>query len=337
MLYSKLGVSKYCTDLKIKKCYETFVEKLHPVLDAEELQIINRTYSILSDPIQKQIYDSPFWLVKEYKYESKNDITDFKNLIAEFHHFSQKFQTFFIFATSCFRSIIEMQNIRHKKEIEGQKQESIKRKGQQQNITIQSCFLKVYLSDIYNCKKQQFDLIRKDIHGNNCLETISIPLSNFTSKHVFDNIGDEYYIDINKPHLGVMRNNIEVMLGIDNDSKFELFDVFNSYDLSYTYKISLFEYCFGCSIELDIFGKTVAVNYPGGSPKSVLLHNMGLPYTNDRNELSRGILYVFFELDLPQCVSFLQKKDKDDEKTKKEKELMFHLIEKYFKSTRTES
>lgn len=89
------------------------------------------------------------------------------------------------------------------------------------------------------------------------------------------------------------------------DVTFEIFDVLNMYDLSCSYKINLFEYLYGTSFTINVFGSKLKFAYNGGKISSVVRENMGLAFV-ENGEKKKGDLYLFLELELPENTDHLK-------------------------------
>lgn len=161
----------------------------------------------------------------------------------------------------------------------------------------------ICFQDIYDgkCFQKEIEVIRKNrtlFIFEPYLETVHIDFSNgWQSKYVFSERGDESLM-----YRG--RGDLIVHIQITCPMNVEVDTILSSYDVMYTRHTSLCEYytCanLACNVYLSNEHKEkneFSVRFEG-LDRCVVMHNMGLPFTDDKSQM-RGALYVYFKLDLP--------------------------------------
>lgn len=329
MLYSKLNISKNANSKDIKNSYNNLVLKYHPdkiqhlpknIQDNyyKILKEIKEAYKILSNSYEKQIYDN-LSMDNDYKYN-----------IEEFRQYVEKFSAFFIFATHLhklykyrceFLPKLNERNNQKNEETNYQEDTKIISENKcQNNIEI---YIQINLFEIYKSRTKNLNVVIELLNGKHKVETLFISLHTFQQLYVFNGLGNEY-LDDNK---NILRGDIYVNIVVEKDDFYEIFDVFQPYDLSCKVLITLPQYLYGLDIDLDVFGQLLPIKYEGGNPQMIQIHDLGLPFFDEEeNKNKRGCLYIFFDLQLPSDLSFLKYEDNTNEDLEKFKNYIF----KYF-------
>lgn len=265
-LYTILNVPRNATQDEIKKQFRVLALKHHPDKtgnkdDAETFKKIKDAYDILSDPVKRQIYDISFKSSSQSSNESLEE-TDWTDFI-------QKVMT--CMTTIYAQYMAEKTNVL--------------------NIT-----LNITLDDLYHkrIKKLVVNTVKRDGTPRNA--TLFISLLNYQEQYKFEGMGDDFKICLPG---GKTRGDVIVKLVIQKHDMFTIDTLLTPYDLHMEQKISLYEYMYGTSFEVDLFGSPLMIQYTSGM-KVKALENMGLPYYDeeDRQE-KRGVLYIFFDIVLP--------------------------------------
>lgn len=160
-------------------------------------------------------------------------------------------------------------------------------------------------------KKRELYIDHKDFSEN--VDNMSSVVLPVTMENIYHECIMIYYFEKERSYVEIPLNeykesfcisfesnrSLNIYLDIIKDETFEIFDLLNSYDLSCSYKINLFEYIYGTSFVLNVFGNKICFAYNGGKISTIIQQNMGLPFIENGNFKRRGDLYLFLELELP--------------------------------------
>ncbi len=281
MLYTRLGIEKNATPLDIKRAYHKLALRYHPDKNPqaeEHFKHIKEAYDILCDPCKRQIYDTQHLL-------GVHDDASFEfdeKFSKEFATLVNKFSSFLVLATSLYKEYKDAQNMTEKVErTEDEKRNNIK-------IT-----LSVTIEDLYKKRIKKVIVNTRLMDGTIYKRALYVSLLNYQESYVFKDVGDEYEAKRIKKH-----GDVHIYLNIEKHPMLEIFTMLHPYDLTMTKKIGLYEYLYGCTFQITVFGeRSITVNYPGGKPLLLTYEECGLPYYNEEHEEEqRGSFHVFFEL-----------------------------------------
>lgn len=78
--YEILGVQNDCSNDAIKKAYRVLIKKYHPDKsqqnNTEQIQLINKAYSVLKDPVKRNTYDNEIKRTNKTKFVSFEDVVE---------------------------------------------------------------------------------------------------------------------------------------------------------------------------------------------------------------------------------------------------------------------
>jgi len=134
------------------------------------------------------------------------------------------------------------------------------------------------------------------------IETFIIPLDISKKRVEFPERGDEYILEEHSSTMSTKRGSVIFDIEVEEDAEIHLHPLFSCYDLMVEVNISLYDYLFGKSFSIYIFDEKVKVRYKGGSPKTIVLENRGLPCPDGK----RGACFVCLDLQIPTDVSHFQ-------------------------------
>jgi len=133
------------------------------------------------------------------------------------------------------------------------------------------------------------------LKGKKVKDYIYVDLKNFSDGHFIEGYGDENPVT-------KKCGDLELLLQIDYGEYKNIYvnNIIESYDVSYSVKISLYEYFFGFDKEIEFIDEKIDVKhhipYQDGMMMNIL--NKGLPYENDDMKVKRGNLLLLFEIEL---------------------------------------
>jgi DnaJ-class molecular chaperone len=159
----------------------------------------------------------------------------------------------------------------------------------------------VTLEDIYHKKIKR--IVVNTLNADKTIRPtpIYISLVNYQEEYMFKGVGDEFEIPI--PLVSdkklKTRGDVVVQVTIDEHPIFKIDTLLTPYDLHVERKVSLYQYFYGDTFDLDVFGQVISIEYENGC-KVKVLKEKGLPYYDeDDDKESRGDIYVFFDVILP--------------------------------------
>lgn len=149
--------------------------------------------------------------------------------------------------------------------------------------------LKVTLEDIYYGRVKKIVVRCRKWENGFVNETLLVPLTNYQAEYTFIGKGDYISEDI--------RKNILVKLDIEEHDLLKIDTIVSQFDLYIEYKLSLYEYYCRKLLIFNIFNKNIEFHLIEGK-KCYLIKDQGLPYYNEYNEVQRGKLYLFLDVEL---------------------------------------
>lgn len=171
-----------------------------------------------------------------------------------------------------------------------------KKKKQSTDATIH-VDLRVTIDDIYHKRVKKLVVNTRKRDGSNGTSTIYVSLANYKESFTFFGAGDEY--ECKDDEAASKRGDVRVRLIIEPHPVFTIDNVITPYDLHTECEINLYEYLYGTTRTIDVFGKGIEIRFEAGM-QSKCIPLMGLPFIDDETGLpNRGNLYVFFDIILP--------------------------------------
>jgi DnaJ-class molecular chaperone len=290
-LYEILEVNKNCTTDDIKQSYKRLVLKYHPDKNLSNIEEvtkkfteIQKAYEILKDPIQRKKYDGMseeeqmelYDTFKQY-FETKipkfNDY--YKHIVNAFYddenELKKDFNTF-NFETIINKITSRLPNIMNKIDFPEKKEIDLNIHGR----------ISAKLVDRYLDRVSRIKVVRKTKQT----EYFIIPLRE--SSITIDGEGETN---------GSTHGNITVNVEIKKDINFEQLNN----DLYYTKYITLYDYLYGCDINLEhIDGEQLSVKFSGtiNGVSLLTIQNKGLPYLLNEEEKRGNLLIMVKPLDI---------------------------------------
>ncbi len=297
MLYTRLGIEKNATPLDIKRAYHKLALRYHPDKNPqaeEQFKHIKEAYDILCDPCKRQIYDTQHLLGVQDDASFEFD----EKFSEEFATLVNKFSSFLVVATRLYKEYKDVQ-----KTMESEKGNA--REDPQIHYPVIKITLSVTIEDLYKKRIKKVIVNTRFMDGTIYKRTLYVSLLNYQECYVFKDVGDEYEEKIKSvmsffsPTKRIIKKGeVHIYLNIEKHPMLEIFTMVHPYDLTMTKKIGLFEYLYGCTFQITVFGeRSITVNYPGGKPLLLTYEENGLPYYNEEHEEEhRGSFHVFLEL-----------------------------------------
>lgn len=153
--------------------------------------------------------------------------------------------------------------------------------------------LPVLLEDLYHNRIKMLRVRVKRRDENYRLQDVSITLYvsllNYENEYIFKGLGDHSMF--HKFPAG----DIIIKLKIQEHTVFKIDDIISKYDLYMMLPVTLYQHYFCHEHDIDIMGKSVTVAYS----KVALVSGRGLPYLNDDKDITRGDVYIHFDVQLP--------------------------------------
>ena len=176
--------------------------------------------------------------------------------------------------------------------------------------------LSVSFKDIYIGLTKKINYIRY-LKGSKSKDYVYVDLKNFSDSYILDGYGDENPVT-------KKCGDLELIFNIDYGELHDIYvnNIIESYDVSYSIKISLYEYFYGFDTGIKFIDEKINVSDHLPFKDGMMLHimNKGLPYENDDMKVVRGNLLLLFEIDFDVKKDII---DTDDQ---------FKLfLDKYFK------
>jgi len=156
--------------------------------------------------------------------------------------------------------------------------------------------INVTLEEIYNkeIKKIVVNTIEEGL--SNKKTTLYLSLLNYETSYTFKGMGDW------NPE-SKEKGDIIVNLKISPHPDINIDTVFSKYDLIIEKKMTLYEYYYEFSHEIEFFNKTKVYVEREQADLRALVKGYGLPYYDfNTSEEKRGNLYIYWKLDLPPTV-----------------------------------
>lgn len=134
--------------------------------------------------------------------------------------------------------------------------------------------------------------------------TLLLSLFNFQPQHMFCNVGDEFFESDGSGGTRLVRGDIQVQVTItpehDPGAGISAYQstIISLFDLHVEKSITLHDYYTASEIEFTAFGTNLQAPYSRGQTCAVLPQH-GLPHLMEDGTETRGDVYVFFTLELP--------------------------------------
>jgi DnaJ-class molecular chaperone len=266
-LYQILNVCKTANQDDIRKAFRKLALLHHPDKNPNHddafFKEIKDAYDILSDPVKRQFYDLTSQTTSGFQNEDMNWMDMMTNIAACLKAMYERYKT-------------EKDNV----------------------ITIH---VNVTLEDIYHRKIKK--IVVNTLNSDKSVKPtpIYISLMNYQEEYRFHGVGDEFEIPIPLvPGKRVKtRGDVIIKVAIDEHPTFKIDTLLTPFDLHVEKKVSLYQYLYGDTFELDLFGESVSIEYTNGC-KVKVLKEKGLPYYDEEVDKElRGDVYVFFDVVLP--------------------------------------
>lgn len=278
-LYDILGICKDAEHNEIRTAYLAKARQYHPdkinivrkgSTDVDFVQI-KEAYDVLSNPHKRYIYDT----------SEDDDIS-----IAEVSEMFDKFLSFVILASHIlsykWRRVDEDTHPLippHLKTTPSPPHPSSSSPPSLSSPRLSPPPIEIQVEasvrDVYYKKIKTISISVSNLDLQTRTEIFHIPIEVNRKRIEFRGRGDEYIIDEELTGRGSVIFNIE----ISDDPEVHLYNLFSNFDIMVEVNISLHDYIFGRSFSIFIFEEKVKVRYKGGSPKIIVLENMGLPIT----------------------------------------------------------
>lgn len=167
--------------------------------------------------------------------------------------------------------------------------------------------LSVSFRDIYCGLTKKINYSRY-LKGKKIKDYIYVDLKNFKDRYTIEGYGDE------NPATKKC-GDLELLLQIDYGDYKNIYvnNIIESYDVSYSVKISLYEYFYGFDKEIEFIDEKINVSdhLPFKDGLMLIISNKGLPYENDDDmKVERGNLLLLFEVNVDNIKKEII--DKDD-------------------------
>ena len=158
--------------------------------------------------------------------------------------------------------------------------------------------LSVSFEDVYNGVTKKINYNRY-FNGRKIRDYIYVHLMNFKDNYTIEGYGDE---NPATKKCGDLKISFNIDYGLS--SNVFINNLIDSYDVSYSIKITLYEYYYGFNKDIEFMNNKINITQHIPCINGMLMHvkNKGLPYENDMEEEARGNLLLLFELDLPAII-----------------------------------
>lgn len=158
--------------------------------------------------------------------------------------------------------------------------------------------LSVSFEDVYNGVIKKINYSRY-LKGRKIKDYIYVHLTNFKESYSMEGYGDENPVT-------KKCGDLELSFKIDYKENTNIYinNLIDSYDVSYSMKITLYEYYFGFDKDIEFMDDKINISHHVPWKDGLMMHvkNKGLPYVDDKDDKDeelRGNLLLIFELDLP--------------------------------------
>lgn len=274
--YEVLGIKTNASQEEINKAYKRLALKFHPdknkIDNGSRFKMVNEAYSVLKDPEQRKIYDEIY----------NNDSFKYKDL----HKFG--FENIYKFISIVISLILNI-----KKEQKISKCKYLKKKPIILDVDVD-------LMTVWKGEIKKICIHTKRISGEKSKKNLFIPMTDIQKKYIFHEVGDEY-------EDGTF-SDIIINVNIIECDKIKRDNIISDYDLYIDETMSLYEYYNGINKSISIFDEIINIqckpnlaeyNDTLGHVHCHTINDKGLPYTDDNGHIKRGVMYIYFKLELP--------------------------------------
>lgn len=161
--------------------------------------------------------------------------------------------------------------------------------------------IKVHVVEVFRGDMKKITITTRDFKGNKINKSLYISLIDIQDTYIFEDQGDEY--------IPGYFSNIIISIEVIDDEIVKRGNILFDYDLYVEFPITLYEYYYGVKRTIrHLDGKDYDIvcrktNDSTDYSLMTVIHDKGLPYTADDDEVKRGDLYIFFRLQLPKVLA----------------------------------